>query len=219
MTTCIRTPKNRLHNPMTGGYISRAAAKSADGIGTPDINGAHRRAYRGFFVCEAVSHLRIMVGRAGASSDAPASLLTGSSNPVRLTTPSLEPLAGELSKLNREGVLSWQPSTTPSRTPASHPYPLHSHPKSCTSSIARPLSRAGSRSMHVLPRATCCQLFACHTSSAICAKTWPPSARKPANWGLSQTLKLTTNTATPGTSHTLAPGALSHPFTRRIPHV
>lgn len=219
MTTCIRTPKNRLHNPMTGGYISRAAAKSADGIGTPVITRAPHRAYRGFFVGEARPHLRIMVGRAGQPQGWPGSLVAGSSNPVRLTTPSLEPLAGELSTPTREDAPSWQPFTTSSRTPASHPYPLHSHPKSRTSSIARPLSRAGSRSMHVLPRATCCQQFACHTSSAICAKTWPPSARKPANWGLSQTLKLTTNTATPGTSHTLAPGALSHPFTRRIPYV
>ncbi|UAL56662.1 ash family protein [Edwardsiella tarda] len=218
MIACIRTPKNRLRDLVTGGYISRAAAKSAAGISLPDLTRAHNRAVSGFFVCEARPHLRIMVGRAGASTDAPVSLVAGKANPVRLTTPRLASLVGELSKPTREGALSWQPFTISSRTPASRPYPLHSHHQSRTSSIEQPQSRVGFPSMHALPRAICCRRFACRTSSAICAKIWPPLARKPAHWGLSQTLRITTNTATPGASHTLAPGALSYPLTRRASH-
>ncbi|WP_416041845.1 ash family protein [Edwardsiella ictaluri] len=40
-------------------------------------------------MCEARPHLRIMVGRAGASTDAPVSMFAGSSNPVRLHHPEI----------------------------------------------------------------------------------------------------------------------------------
>lgn len=56
----------------------------------------------GFFVCGARLHLS-MVGRAGEPKGSPGSLLTGSSNPVRLTTSQrLEPLGGD--SKNNKGV-------------------------------------------------------------------------------------------------------------------
>ncbi|EAP9733454.1 hypothetical protein DLM41_24490 [Salmonella enterica subsp. enterica serovar Sandiego] len=89
------------------GYISPAPHKTGAGIGTPQANKAHNRA-SGFFTCKASSHLfRIMVGRTGPLSGGPVSLFAGSSNPVRLATPSLEPLGGELSQLTKQGYPSW----------------------------------------------------------------------------------------------------------------
>ncbi|EIC0165713.1 ash family protein [Salmonella enterica subsp. enterica serovar Kinondoni] len=65
------------------GYISCAAAKSVVGIGTPDIN---RRISRvsGFFVRKAQPHSNY--GGACGGVVRLAGRLTGSSNPVRLTT-------------------------------------------------------------------------------------------------------------------------------------
>ncbi|WP_176558701.1 ash family protein, partial [Escherichia coli] len=102
--------KNRLPCRNQSGYISAAPHKTGAGIGTPQTNRAHNRA-SGFFV-RAVSprlfRVRIMVGRTGPASAGPGPLLAGSSNPVRLTTPSLEPLDGEFSKLTNREATSWQ---------------------------------------------------------------------------------------------------------------
>lgn len=165
MTTCLRTPKNRLHNPMTGGYISRAAAKSAVGIGTPVITRAPHRAYRGFFVGEARPHLRIMVGRAGQPQGWPGSLVAGSSNPVRLTTPSLEPLVGELSKPTREDAPSWQPSIVTSRVPARSK--SIAKPKSTADCSAPSASRKSCLSTCCTPRHHRCFLRTRQRCSAI----------------------------------------------------
>lgn len=56
----------------------------------------------GFFVCGAQLHLS-MVGRAGEPKGSPGSLLTGSANPVRLTTSQrFAPLGGD--SKNNKGV-------------------------------------------------------------------------------------------------------------------
>ncbi|EAU4782437.1 ash family protein [Salmonella enterica subsp. enterica serovar Carrau] len=90
------------------GYISPAPHKTGAGIETPLTIKAHNRA-SGFFTCKASSHLfRIMVGRMGPLSGGPGSLVAGSLNPVRLATPSLRPLGGELSQLTTKGAISWQ---------------------------------------------------------------------------------------------------------------
>ncbi|MEN4658730.1 ash family protein [Pantoea agglomerans] len=83
-----------------GSYSSGAAAKSAAGIGVLEIKCEHSRALA-VFLCAALSHLS-MVGRAGASKDAPGSRLTGYANPVRLTTNEIGVSRGELIKLKRE---------------------------------------------------------------------------------------------------------------------
>lgn len=144
--------KNRLPYRNQSGYISAAPHKTGAGIGTPQTTRAHNRA-SGFFVRTVLPRLfrtRIMVGRTGPISVGPGSLVAGSSNPVRLTTPSLEPLDGEFSQLTTRGHISWQTanSTALSRSvvtsrlksiadsPALHTSPLSCNPTHCTDSTA-----------------------------------------------------------------------------------
>ncbi|EID8040513.1 ash family protein [Salmonella enterica] len=105
----MTTHKNRLPAFGALGYISPAPHKTGAGIGTPLTIRAHNRA-SGFFTCKASSRLfiRIMAGRMGEPQGSPGSLVAGSSNPVRLATPSLEPLGGELSQFTTRGYPSWQ---------------------------------------------------------------------------------------------------------------
>ncbi|MBW3474332.1 ash family protein [Hafnia alvei] len=101
-----RICKNRLPALMFGRYISHTAAKSAVGISLLKLTYAHNRA-SGFFMCEALPHLRIMVGRAGASSDAPGTCVPGKANLVRLTTSLISLECGELPKLTHEDANQW----------------------------------------------------------------------------------------------------------------
>ncbi|EAW2469900.1 hypothetical protein FMF70_00395 [Salmonella enterica] len=104
----MTTYKNRLPQSALMGYIFPAPHKTGAGIGTPLTNKAHNRA-SGFFTCDASPQpFRIMAGRTGEPQGSPGSLFAGSSNPVRLATPSLEPLGGELSQLTKQGYPSWQ---------------------------------------------------------------------------------------------------------------
>ncbi|EIN3869649.1 ash family protein [Escherichia coli] len=148
----MHTQKNRLPCRNQSGYISAAPHKTGAGIGTPLTTKAHNRA-SGFFV-RTVSprffRTRIMVRRMGPTSVGPGSLVAGSSNPVRLTTPSLEPLDGEFSKLTTKEATPWQTanSTALSRSvvtsrlksiadsPAPHTSPLSCNPTHCTDSTA-----------------------------------------------------------------------------------
>ncbi|EKR4920588.1 ash family protein [Escherichia coli] len=66
-------------------------AKSSIGIGTPYFTEAHNRA-KAVFLCVMHCYIQFMVGRAGPLKGGPGSSVAGSSNPVRLTTMSLEPL-------------------------------------------------------------------------------------------------------------------------------
>ena len=116
--------KNRLPCRNQSGYISAAPHKTGAGIGTPQTTRAHNRA-SGFFVRTVLPRLfrtRIMVGRTGPISVGPGSLVAGSSNPVRLTTPSLEPLDGEFSQLTTRATYHGKPQTAPRyRGASSHP--------------------------------------------------------------------------------------------------
>lgn len=105
------THKNRLPVSLLVGYIRPAPHKTGAGNSTPQANKAHNRA-SGFFTCIASLHLRIMVGRMGPLSGGPVSLFAGSGIPVRLTTPSIPPLGGELSQLTKQGYPSWQTANT-----------------------------------------------------------------------------------------------------------
>ncbi|HBA6334901.1 TPA: ash family protein [Escherichia coli] len=148
----MHTQKNRLPCRNQSGYISAAPHKTGAGIGTPLTTKAHNRA-SGFFVRTVSPRLfrtRIMVRRTGPTSVGPGSLVAGSSNPVRLTTPSLEPLDGEFSKLTTKEATPWQTanSTALSRSvvtsrlksiadsPAPHTSPLSCNPTHCTDSTA-----------------------------------------------------------------------------------
>ncbi|EFI3878492.1 ash family protein [Escherichia coli] len=148
----MHTQKNRLPCRNQSGYISAAPHKTGAGIGTPLTTKAHNRA-SGFFVRTVSPRLfrtRIMVRRMGPTSVGPGSLVAGSSNPVRLTTPSLEPLDGEFSKLTTKEATPWQTanSTALSRSvvtsrlksfadsPTPHTSPLSCNPTHCTDSTA-----------------------------------------------------------------------------------
>lgn len=93
-----------IDNLYSGRYTREAAAKSAAGIGVPDINSAPSRAFA-VFLWAMHSYTQSMVGRAGASKDAPGSLLTGYANPARLTTNEIGVSRGELSILNSEAAI------------------------------------------------------------------------------------------------------------------
>lgn len=85
-------------------YTVLAAAKSVVGIGVLELIKEHNRALA-VFLCEMHCYTLIMVGRAGASKDAPASLVTGYANPARLTTNEIGVSCGELLKLTKEAAI------------------------------------------------------------------------------------------------------------------
>ncbi len=85
------------------GYISRVAVNPATGIGVPEYTEEHNRAHA-VFSCHEHCYAQIMVGRAGASKDAPGSSVTGYANPVRLTTSVIGVPCGEFLKLTEGGV-------------------------------------------------------------------------------------------------------------------
>ncbi|EAM8423488.1 hypothetical protein RF20_15115 [Salmonella enterica] len=161
----MTTHKNRLLPSALMGYISPAPHKTGAGIGTPQANKAHNRA-SGFFTCKASSHLfRIMVGRTGPLSGGPVSLFAGSSNPVRLATPSLEPLGGELSQLTKQGYPSWP--TANNAVPALTLSASTPRPKSTAACTARAHWRSSFRQICV----------ACHVAQCRygCRQSWTTS--------------------------------------------
>ncbi|ELW7216303.1 ash family protein [Salmonella enterica] len=161
----MTTYKNRLLPSVLMGYISPAPHKTGAGIGTPLTTYAHNRA-SGFFVCKASSHLCIMVGRMGPLSGGPGSCVAGSSNPVRLATPSLEPLGGEFSKFTTyEGYPSWP--TTNHAVPALTSSASIPRPKSTAACTARTHWRSSFRQICV----------ACHVAQCRygCRQSWTTS--------------------------------------------
>ncbi|EIZ6339298.1 TPA: ash family protein [Salmonella enterica] len=151
----MTTYKNRLPQSVRMGYISPAPHKTGAGISPPLFNKAHNRA-SGFFTCKASSHPQIMVGRMGQPQGWPGSLLTGRTNPVRLTTPGLVPLVGELSQLINKGYPSWQT--------VNHAIPALTR----TASILKPKSAAASVEpirWHIICQSIC---GACPLTSRLC---------------------------------------------------
>lgn len=175
--------KNRLPCRNQSGYISAAPHKTGAGIGTPQTNRAHDGA-SGFFVRTVSPRLfrtRIMVGRAGPASAGPGPLLAGSSNPVRLTTPSLEPLDGEFSKLTNREATPWQTanstalsrSVVTSRLKSTADFPAHSASlKSCTSICCMSVAANFQTSTHPLFSAIWRMICASFNSSSS-SKTNP----------------------------------------------
>lgn len=91
-----------------GRYSSDIAAKSAIRIGVLKVNNAHNRAQSGFFMRNALSHLSMM-GWAGASSEAPGSLLTGTPT-LFSSSPVIGVAGGEFKDSNNEAAIM---ATTP----------------------------------------------------------------------------------------------------------
>ncbi len=85
-------------------YSSPAPYKTSAGISTPKSITAHNRA-QAVFLCVKHSHIRIMVRRAGQPQGWPGSVMTGSANPVRLTTHEISTSGGELIKFIAEAAI------------------------------------------------------------------------------------------------------------------
>ncbi|HHJ2779210.1 TPA: ash family protein [Escherichia coli] len=89
-----------IDSAIPGRYTVQAPYKTGAGRGNPEFNIEHNRALA-VFLCHEQHYAQIMVGRAGASQDAPGSMLTGISTPVRLTTNKVvESLGGEFFEFN-----------------------------------------------------------------------------------------------------------------------
>lgn len=110
-------------------YSASAPHKTGAGIATPMFIMAHNRA-QAVFLCVKHSHIRIMVGRAGQPQGWPGSVMTGGCNPVRLTTPELQPLDGELIKFIMEAAIM---ATIPA---LSHPDVTIENGRAVTTSVA-----------------------------------------------------------------------------------
>lgn len=134
------TYKNHLPHAVVVGYISVAPHKTGAGTATPLTIRAHSRA-SGFFTCKASSRLfiRIMAGRMGEPQGSPGSLVAGRCSPVRLATPSLQPLGGELLQFTTRGYPSWQ--TASNAVPAPTSSASTPRPKSIIACTAQKISR------------------------------------------------------------------------------
>ncbi|HAG0017506.1 TPA: ash family protein [Salmonella enterica] len=199
----MTTHKNRLPPSALMGYIRPAPHKTGAGIETPLANKAHNRA-SGFFTCTASSHLRIMVGRTGPLSGGPVSLFAGSLNPVRLTTPSLRPLGGELSQLTKQGYPSWQTVNNASAAIRSHA--STPKPKSTADCTAPTIWRCSCRPICVV----------CHTARCRygCRQFWTTSPTISATFSDCLTSHRTPRNAPP--VRPCSSGAFVHPVNREV---
>ncbi|EOO7134303.1 Rha family transcriptional regulator [Escherichia coli] len=110
-------------------YSAPAPHKAGAGIATPMFIMAHNRA-QAVFLCVMHSHIQIMVGRAGQPKGWPGSMMTGCSNPVRLTTHEIATSGGELMKFIMEAAIM---ATIPA---LSHPEITIANGRAVTSSLA-----------------------------------------------------------------------------------
>ncbi|HHP3418983.1 TPA: Rha family transcriptional regulator [Escherichia coli] len=93
-----------IDSAIPGRYTVPAPHKAGAGIATPMFIMAHNRA-QAVFLCVMHSHIQIMVGRAGQPQGWPGSMMTGCSNPVRLTTHEIATSGGELMKFIMEAAI------------------------------------------------------------------------------------------------------------------
>ncbi|EOR9296479.1 TPA: Rha family transcriptional regulator [Escherichia coli] len=93
-----------IDSAIPGRYTVLAPYKAGAGIGVLKFTEEHNRAHA-VFSCHEHCYAQIMVGRAGASQDAPGSSVTGYANPVRLTTSVIGVPCGECFKLTEGAVI------------------------------------------------------------------------------------------------------------------
>ncbi|EOJ3810795.1 Rha family transcriptional regulator [Escherichia coli] len=93
-----------IDSAIPGRYTVPAPYKAGAGIGVLKFTEEHNRAHA-VFSCHEHCYAQIMVGRAGASQDAPGSSVTGYANPVRLTTSVIGVPCGECFKLTEGAVI------------------------------------------------------------------------------------------------------------------
>ncbi|WP_373999751.1 Rha family phage regulatory protein [Edwardsiella piscicida] len=100
--------KSNVDSLNCGRYTGKATAKSVAGIGVPEFVRAHNRAVA-VFLCAMHGYIQVMVGRAGASKDAPGSLATGYANPVRFTTSQIGVCGGDISLSQEAAIMATFP--------------------------------------------------------------------------------------------------------------
>ncbi|HDH7158876.1 TPA: Rha family transcriptional regulator [Escherichia coli] len=100
-----------IDSAIPGRYTAQAPYKAGVGIGVLKLTEEHNRAHA-VFSCHEHCYAQIMVGRAGASQDAPGSSVTGYANPVRLTTSVIGVPCGECFKLTEGAVIMTTLPTT-----------------------------------------------------------------------------------------------------------
>lgn len=88
------TDHQHIDSAIPGRYTVQAPYKAGAGIGVPEFSTAHNRA-KAVFLCAMHGYIQIMVGRAGASKDAPVSVEAGYANPVRFTTSQIGVCGGD----------------------------------------------------------------------------------------------------------------------------
>ncbi|HFL4487992.1 TPA: ash family protein [Escherichia coli] len=101
-----------IDSAISGRYTVQAPYKAGAGIGVLKFTEEHNRA-RAVFSCHEHCYAQIMVGRAGASQDAPGSSVTGYANPVRLTTSVIGVPCGEYFKPTEEAAIMATVPTSP----------------------------------------------------------------------------------------------------------
>lgn len=125
----MTTMSKGLDSVINGRYVFPAPYKTGAGIGLPLITIAHNRAHAVFLRAKH-RHTQIMVGRTGASHEAPGSMVTGKTNLVRLATFWIGLLGGEFSKFTIEAAIM---ATIPT---LSHPQVTIENGRAVTTSLA-----------------------------------------------------------------------------------
>lgn len=125
----MTTMSKGLDSVINGRYVFPAPYKTGAGFRSLLITKAHNRA-EAVFLCAMHCHAQIMAGCMGASSDAPASLVTGTANPVHLATHEFRSSGGEFSKFTKEAVIM---TTIPT---LSHPQVTIENGRAVTTSLA-----------------------------------------------------------------------------------
>ncbi|ELC8786920.1 ash family protein [Salmonella enterica] len=207
----MTTYKNRLPPSALMGYISRAPHKTGAGIETPLTTQAHNRA-SGFFTCDALPQLfRIMAGRTGQPQGWPGSCVAGSLNPVRLATPSLRPLGGELSQFTTQGYPSWQ--TVNNASTSATPAPTFSVSIPGLKSTASSTVLTRWHTSFVLNYLTC-PATACRYGFRLLWTTSPTISATFSDCLTNQTSQRTPCNAPP--MRPCSPGAFVHPVNREV---
>lgn len=108
--------KNQLIATASQGYDLSAPAKSGAGIGVLELIKAIYDAPASF-LSSAFAHIKVMVGWAGASKDAPVSLITGYANPVQFTTSEIGVSGGgSISPIKEAAIMATIPTLVHSQT-------------------------------------------------------------------------------------------------------
>ncbi|MFQ9378731.1 MAG: ash family protein [Escherichia coli] len=93
-----------IDSAIPGRYTVQAPYKAGVGIGVLEKATAYNRV-DAVFLYALFCHAQIMVGRTGASQDAPVRVAAGNANSVRLTTSMIGVLCGEFFKLATEAAI------------------------------------------------------------------------------------------------------------------